>query len=483
MKHTNKTMVLIALIIGMIFAGLDETAVSTAMPAIIRDLQDMTLYGWVAGIYLLTMSASMPILGKLSDLFGRKRLYLISIALFILGSLASALAPTMEFLLLGRGIQGVGAGGLMPLAMVIFGTSFTLEQRVKLQGLFGILMLLPQLVGPMIGGYMADHLSWHWVFLINLPVSSLAALLMFLGLREENRREPRRSVDYAGALTLVGAILCLLLAPVLIENMGLAWTSPPVLALLGASGVLLGLFLLVERRAAEPLIPPRLLRNRNIVVMALLMFTAMCGLMGAASSFPYYAQIAMGFSAAVSGYFTLMLMAGALPFRLAFGFLMARMPYRTLFSASFLFPVAGLLMALRIHPGQSFFYPALCFFVMGIGTGSLMAGDTLLIQESAEEADRGVAQSAVQLFQTAGASIGMSMFGSLLAGRLNGGLGPELGEKNATVLTNAFHHQFGLALAFAIAAVIICFFFGKGVLVSQAPADRNPATGSPGGSS
>ncbi len=472
MKHTNKMMVFIALIIGMIFAGLDETAISTAMPAIIRDLHDMTLYGWVAGIYMLTMSASMPILGKLSDIFGRKRLYLISIALFILGSLASSFAPTMELLLLGRGIQGVGAGGLMPLAMVIFGTTFTLEQRIKLQGLFGILMLLPQLVGPMIGGYMADHLSWHWVFLINLPVSSLAALLMFLGLHEEQRREAR-SVDYAGALTLVGSILSLLLAPVLIENKGLAWTSPPVLALLGASAVLMVLFILAERRAAEPIIPPRLLRNRNIVVMALLMFTAMCGLMGAASSFPYYAQIAMGFSATVSGYFTLMLMAGALPFRLAFGFLLARMPYRTLFIASFLFPVAGLLMALRIHPGQSFFCPALCFFVMGIGTGSLMAGDTLLIQESAEEADRGIAQSTVQLFQTMGASIGMSVFGSVLAGRLNSGLGAaELGEKATDVLTNAFHHQFGLALVFAIAAVVICFFFGKSVLVSKAPADR-----------
>lgn len=511
MKQTNKILVFVALMIGMIFSELDETVISTAMPTIIRDLHDMTLYGWVAGIYMLTMTACMPILGKLSDIFGRKQLYLISIALFILGSLVSGSAPTMELLLLGRGIQGVGAGGLMPLAMVIFGENFTVEQRVKLQGLFGIMAILPQLVGPMIGGYVVDHISWHWVFLINLPVSSLAALLMFLGLHEEKHRESR-SVDYAGALTLVGSILSLLLAPVLIENQGLAWTSPLVLALLGASAVLLVLFILVERRATEPIIPLRLLRNRNIVAMALLMFTVMCGMMGAASSFPYYAQIAMGFSATVSGYFTLMAMVGALPFSLACGFLITRMPYRTLFIVSFLFPVAGLLMALRIHPDQSFLYPALCFFIMGIGTGTLMAGDTLLIQESAEEADRGVAQSTVQLFQTMGASIGMSAFGSLLAGRLNSGmaalkdthpggntefnlndlnlsdLAPELREKVKGVLTNAFHHQFGLALVFAIAAVVICFFFGKGMLVSKASADPNdgsaadpaPVTGSQG---
>lgn len=487
-------MVFIALMIGMIFSGLDETVISTAMPTIIRDLHDMTLYGWVAGIYMLTMTACMPILGKLSDIFGRKRLYLISVALFILGSLVSGSASTMELLLLGRGIQGVGAGGLMPLAMVIFGETFTLEQRVKLQGLFGIMMILPQLVGPMIGGYVADHMSWHWVFLINLPVSSLAALLMLLGLHEEKHRESR-SVDYAGALTLMGSILSLLLAPVLIENKGLAWTSLPVLALLGASAVLLVLFVLIERRAAEPIIPLRLLRNRNIVVMALLMFTVMCGMMGTASSFPYYAQIAMGFSATVSGYFTLMLMAGALPFRLACGFLISRIPYRTLFIGSFLFPVAGLLLALRIHSGQSFLYPALCFFIMGIGTGTLMAGETLLIQESAEEADRGIAQSTVQLFQTMGASIGMSAFGSLLAGRLKSSLTalkdivpggnaninlndlnvsewtPGLRETVTGVLTNAFHHQFELALVFAIAAVVICFFFGRGVLASEAPAD------------
>ncbi|REE78668.1 MFS transporter [Paenibacillus taihuensis] len=208
----------------------------------------------------------------------------------------------MELLLLGRGIQGVGAGGLMPLAMVIFGTTFTVEQRMKLQGLFGVMAILPQLVGPIIGGYVVDHISWHWVFFINLPVSLLAALLMSLGLHEGKQRESR-SIDYAGALTLMGSILSLLLAPVLIENKGLAWTSPLVLALLGASAALLVLFILVERRAKEPIIPLRLLRNRNIVAMALLMFTVMCGLMGASSSFPYYAQIAMDFSATVSGYF------------------------------------------------------------------------------------------------------------------------------------------------------------------------------------
>lgn len=494
MKQTNKILVFIALMIGMIFAELDETVISTAMPTIIRELHDMTLYGWVAGIYMLMMTACMPILGKLSDIFGRKRIYMISIALFIIGSLVSGSASTMEFLLVGRGIQGIGAGGLMPLAMVIFGENFTFEQRVKLQGLFGVMVIVPQLVGPMIGGLVVDHISWHWVFLINLPVSSLAALLMYLGLHEEKQRESR-SVDYAGALTLMGSILSLLLAPVLIENKGLAWTSPLVLTLLGASAALLALFIFVERRAVEPIIPLRLLRNRNIVAMALLMFTVMCGMMGAASSFPYYAQIAMGYSATVSGYFTLMAMAGAIPFSLACGFLIARMPYRTLFIASFLFPVAGLLLALRIQPDGGFIYPALCFFIMGIGTGTLMSGETLLIQESAEEADRGVAQSTVQLFQTMGASIGMSAFGSLLAGRLNSGLSslrdvlpsgsaeldklnladlaPELRDKVTTVLTNAFHHQFGLALVFAVAAVVICFFFGKGVLASKAANDSN----------
>ncbi|MFD2371514.1 MFS transporter [Brevibacillus sp. GCM10020057] len=455
MKQTNRLLVFISLMIGMIFAGLDETVVATTMPAIIRDLHNMTLYGWVAGIYMLTMTASMPIMGKLSDIFGRKRLYLISIALFVLGSLVSGFAPVMELLLVGRGIQGVGAGGLMPLAIVIFGETFPLEQRIKLQGLFGIMMLLPQLVGPMIGGYVVDHSNWHWVFLINLPVSLLAALLMILGLHEKKHRESR-SVDYLGALTLIGSILTLLLAPVLIENTGLAWSSPLVLTLLGASAALLVLFILIERLAAEPIIPLRLLQNRNIVVMALLMFTVMCGLMGTLSSFPYYAQNAMGFSATVSGYFTLMFMAGAIPVRLTCSFLISRMPYRTLFIVSFLFPVAGLLMALRIEQAQSFLYPALCFFVMGIGTGTLMAGETLLIVESAEEADQGIAQSTVQLFQTMGASIGMSAFGSLLAGRLKDGL------------TTAFRHQFGLALVFSIASVIICCFFGKGVLAAKA---------------
>ncbi|REE78667.1 MFS transporter [Paenibacillus taihuensis] len=160
-----------------------------------------------------------------------------------------------------------------------------------------------------------------------------------------------------------------------------------------------------------------------------------------------------------------MAMAGAIPFSLACGFLMARMTYRTLFIVSFLFPVAGLFMALSIHLSESFIYPALCFFIMGISTGTLMAGDTMLIQESAEEEDRGMAQSTVQLFQTMGASIGMSVFGSLLAGWLSSGLS----------LTSAFHQQFGMALVFALAAVVICFFFGKGKLVAEAPASESPS--------
>nr|AIA10429.1 major Facilitator Superfamily [uncultured bacterium] len=196
-KKTNKRLVLIGLILGLIFSELDETVVSTAMPTIIRELHGLSLYGWVAGVYMLAVTMFMPILGKLADLYGRRRVYLSCMALFITGSVVSGLADSMTMLLVGRGIQGIGAGGLMPLALVIIGDTYPLEQRAKIQSLFGPLMILPQLLGPTVGGYMVGHVNWHWVFLINIPVGLLSAAVLGIGMRE-SRGSEKRSIDWAG---------------------------------------------------------------------------------------------------------------------------------------------------------------------------------------------------------------------------------------------------------------------------------------------
>ncbi|MEQ4484525.1 MFS transporter [Cohnella silvisoli] len=268
-KGNNKTLVLTGLMIGLIFAELDETVVSTAMPTIIRELHGLSLYGWVAGVYMLAVTMFMPILGKLADLYGRKRIYLSCMALFIAGSIVSGLAPSMTWLLIGRGIQGIGAGGLMPLALVIIGDTYPLEQRAKIQSLFGPLMILPQLLGPTVGGYIVGNIDWHWVFLINIPVGVLAAAVLAKGMRETKGVE-KRTIDWSGAFTLVLGLLSLLLAPVLIDNQGFSWSSPIIIGLLALSVLLFALLIRIEMKAKEPFIPLHLFRNRNVVVLSLL---------------------------------------------------------------------------------------------------------------------------------------------------------------------------------------------------------------------
>lgn len=494
-KANNKRMILAGLMIGMIFAELDETVVSTAMPTIIRDLHGLSLYGWVAGVYMLAVTMFMPILGKMADLYGHKRIYLSCMGLFIIGSIVSGLAPTMAVLLLGRGIQGIGAGGLMPLALVIIGDAYPLEQRAKIQSLFGPLMILPQLLGPTVGGYLVGHVNWHWVFLINIPVGLIAAGIMFFSMQEAKGTE-KRSIDWRGAVTLVLALLSLLLAPVLIDNEGLSWSSPLVTGLLAASGILLILLVWIESRVAEPIIPLRVFRHRSVVVLSILVFTLMLGIMGSMATFPFFAQNVMGLTPTEAGYLNLAFMAGAIPSSILNGFLITRVPYRNLFIACFALPIVGFWLLTRISVDTTVMYIILVFFISGLGIGALFGGDNLIVQESVNKEDSGVALGTVQLFQSLGATIGLSVFGSLLSrhikegisgisdqlpadtantiatGGIPRGLAPELLVKVQTVFADAFQNMYTISLLFTIAAFFICWFLKKEVLSSK----EKPAT-------
>jgi len=486
-KGNNKALVLTALLIGLIFAELDETIVSTAMPTIIRDLHGLSLYGWVAGVYMLALTIFMPIIGKLADLFGRKKLYLTSIGLFIGGSIVCGLSQSMEMLLIGRGIQGIGAGGLMPLAMVILGDTYPLEQRAKIQAAIGPVMFLPQLLGPTVGGYIVGHISWHWVFLINIPVGLLAAAILSVGMREA-RGEEKRSIDWAGAFTLMLGLLSLLLAPVLIDNQGLSWSSPQVIGLLVLSLLLFALLVRIEKRAKEPIIPLHLFKNRTVVVLSLFVFVLMMGLMGGLSSFPFFAQNVMGLTPTASGYLNMAAMAGAIPASILIGFLITKIAYRTLFIVSFILPIVGMYLLTQIGVDTTVVYIVVTFFITGIGMGALFGSDNLIVQESVEKEHSGVALSTVQLFQSLGMTIGLSVFGSLLAnniksgvmdlsdqlppgtadtiatGGIPAGLAPDLVEKVRFAFSDAFQNIFIIGLVFSFIAFGLCWFLKKEVL-------------------
>ncbi|GAA4877132.1 MDR family MFS transporter [Paenibacillus vulneris] len=480
-------MVLVGLMLGLIFAELDETIVSTAMPTIIRELHGLSLYGWVAGIYMLAVTMFMPIIGKLADIYGRKRVYLICMGLFITGSIVSGMAASMTWLLIGRGIQGIGAGGLMPLALVILGETYPLEQRAKIQSLIGPLMILPQLLGPTVGGYLVGNMSWHWVFLINIPVGLLAAAVLTIGMKE-SRGEEKRSVDWFGAATLVLGLFSLLLAPVLIDNQGYTWSSPVIIGLLSLSLLLFGLFVLIESRVQEPMIPLSLFTNRNVVVLSILVFILTMGIMGGIASFPFFAQNVMGLSPTASGYLTLAFMAGAIPSSIVNGFLITRVAYRQLFIVSFLLPVIGFFLLMQIQVSTTVWFIIVSFFILGVGLGALFGGDNLIVQESVDSRDSGIALSTVQLFQSLGATIGLSVFGSMLSrnikngvaglsdqlppgtaehietGGIPAGISPALVTQVKEAFAHAFQHMFSISFGFVIAAFFVCWFLKKEVL-------------------
>lgn len=489
-KSKHNKLILTGLIIGLIFAELDETVVSTAMPTIIRDLHGLALYGWVAGVYMLAATIFMPILGKLADIYGRKVIYLTCMGLFITGSIICGLAPSMTVLLIGRGIQGIGAGGLMPLAMVIIGDAYPLEQRAKIQSLFGPMMILPQLLGPTVGGYLVGHVNWHWVFLINIPVGLIAALVLGIGMRE-SRSDEKKSIDWLGSSVLTLSLLSLLMSPVMVDNQGLAWSSPLIVGMLILGVLLLGLFIWIETRVKEPIIPLHLFRNRNVAVMSLIVFILMLGLMGGIATFPFFAQNVMGLTPTESGYLMLAFMAGAIPSSIVNGFLITKVPYRNLFIICFILPVIGIIMLTQLSVHVSVVYIVAAFFILGLGLGVLFGGDNLIIQESVSKDNSGIAISTVGLVQSLGTTIGLSIFGSMLAkhvkdgvssvadllpagsaehmatGGIPKGLAPELLLKVQTVFVDAFHNIFLIACGFIIAAFFICWFLKKGVLGSK----------------
>ncbi|MED4208468.1 MDR family MFS transporter [Priestia megaterium] len=492
-NKNNKILVMTGLMIGIIFSELDETVVNTAMPTIIRDLGGLSMYGWVAGIYMLALSAFMPILGKLADLFSRKKVYFASMAFFIGGSIICGLSHSMIMLLIGRGIQGLGAGGLMPLAMTISSDLFPVEQRAKVQAFMGPVMFIPMLLGPLMGGFFVDQASWHWIFFINIPVGLIAVIFLASGLKETHERK-KVKIDWAGAVLLVAAIISLLITPVLVENEGYAWSSPFIISLLCVGVLLIGFFIWVESKVVEPIVPLHLFKNRNILVLSLLVFTVGCGLMGSFSSFPYFAQNVLGLTPTESGYLTLPMMVGAVATSIVSGFLLTKVRYRELFVISFIMPVIGFYLFSKLNISTTTLQVIVFFFITGLGLGVMFGGDNLIVQESVEKEHKGIALATVPLFQSIGATVGVSMFGTLLsstltsklsslgdelpksmannmnslaAGGIPSGLTPELFMKIKVLFIESFQHIYTYAFVLTIIAFVLCFFLKKEVLSSK----------------
>ncbi len=416
-KESSLWVVLGALMLTMLLAALDQTIVSTALPRIASDFNALNELSWVVTAYMLTSAVTTPLYGKLSDLFGRKRMLLIAVGIFLIGSVLAGLSQSMVQLVIYRGIQGIGAGGLMTLVLATIGDVVPMRERGKYQGVFGAVWGLSSVVGPLLGGYFTDALSWRWIFYINLPLGVLALIVIWMKLHTKVHHTDH-SIDYLGALLISVGSIALLLAAVW-GGTTYAWGSSMIIGLIVA-GIILGIaFVIWEHYAKEPILPPELFRSSIFRVSSLLSLVAGLGMFAAIIYLPEYQQIVRGFSATKSGLLMLPLVGGLLVASIFSG----RMVSHT--GKYKIFPIVGsLVLALGFYL-LSFISLTIsevalggAMFVTGLGIGLFMQIMTLAVQNSSDVKHLGAATAAVTFFRSLGGTFGAAIFGAILANRL-----------------------------------------------------------------
>ena len=340
MSTRRRWAVVIGVMTGMAIAALEATVVGTAMPTVIATLGGIAHYSWVFSAYIVTSTVTVPIWGKLSDLYGRRLLYQIGIGIFLLGTLLSGLSNSMAELIIFRAIQGLGAGALVPLGMTIIGDIFTLEERARMQAFFSGVWGFSSVVGPVVGGFITDQISWRWVFFINVPVGIVAATIIGFALKEPKQKQ-KPTIDYAGAILLMLAISLLMLAMVEGVKSLATIVAPGNLVLFLISFILLWIFVRVERRAKDPIIPFQLLENRVVSASILAGFLGGIGMFGAISFVPLFAQGALGMSATEAGSLLTPLMLSWVTMSVIGGRLLLKVSYRPLTIIGFVLLTIG----------------------------------------------------------------------------------------------------------------------------------------------
>jgi EmrB/QacA subfamily drug resistance transporter len=417
MSHRQILVVFSALGLGMLLAALDQTIVATALPTIVGEIGGIEHLSWVISAYLLTSTASTPLYGKISDLYGRKRVFEAAIIIFLVGSTLSGLSQNMGQLIAFRAIQGLGAGGLITLSLTIVADVVSPRERGRYQGYFGAVFALASVGGPLLGGFFVDNLSWRWVFYINLPLG-IAALIVTSAVLNLPFQRQEHKVDYLGAGTLVAGVSALLLVTVW-GGSEYEWSSPIIVGLSVAGTALIGVFLWWEQRAAEPIIPPRLFRNRVFSVSSALMFMLGLVMFGAIIFLPVYLQLVHGATATASGLLLVPMMAGVLVSSIGSGRLVVRLGrYR-------IFPIIGtslmtfgMFLLTHLQVDTSYLVFGAFITVLGLGMGLCMQNVILATQNAVDPRDLGSATSAVSFFRSMGGAFGTALFGAILSSRL-----------------------------------------------------------------
>ncbi|WP_329228350.1 MULTISPECIES: MDR family MFS transporter [unclassified Streptomyces] len=410
-----------ALLLGMLLAALDQTIVSTALPTIVSELGGLDHLSWVVTAYLLAATAATPLWGKLGDQYGRKKLFQTAIVIFLVGSALCGMAQNMPQLIGFRALQGLGGGGLMVLSMAIVGDLVSPRERGKYQGLFGAVFGVTSVLGPLLGGLFTEHLSWRWVFYINLPIGIVALLVIAAALHIPVRRT-KHTIDYLGTFLIASVATCL----VLVASLGgttWAWGSAQIVALAVLAVVLLVAFVAAERRAAEPVLPLKLFRMRTFSLVAAISFVIGFAMFGAMTYLPTFLQVVHGITPTLSGVHMLPMVFGLLITSTASGQIVSRTGRWKVFPiAGTALTAVGLLLLHTLSENSSTWTMSLCFFVFGAGLGLVMQVLVLIVQNSVGYEDLGVATSGATFFRSIGASFGVAVFGTVFTNRLTGKL-------------------------------------------------------------
>lgn len=475
-EKSSIRVVIASVAVLLLLAALDQTIVSTALPTIVADLGGLDHLSWVVTAYILASTIVAPLYGKLGDLYGRRVMVFVSVSTFLAGSILCGAATSMEFLIAARAVQGLGGGGLFVLALSIIADVIAPKDRGKVQGVFAGVFGVSSVIGPLIGGWFVEVASWHWIFFVNLPLGLAALVGFFFGFKAHPERVAHK-IDYLGAALLSVALGGL----VLVTSLGgrsLAWTDPALLAIIIAAASSLAGFVLVERRATEPVLPLSLFRNNVFTVTSGIGFVSGAMMFGALTFIPIYLQIAKGLSPTQSGWQLIPMTVGLLAASTLSGRYMGRTGrYRILPMIGLSIATLGMLLLTRLMPNTPAPMLWLGLVMVGVGLGTVFPVVTTAVQNTVPRQQIGTATAAGLMFRQIGGSVAVALFGALFATRMAEGLGStpikgltniaELGPQMlaelpesardtvALAVSNALHPIYWISMALAFCGVLM----------------------------
>jgi EmrB/QacA subfamily drug resistance transporter len=480
------------LMLALMLASLDQNIVGVALPRIVSDLGGLSHLSWVVTSFLLTSTASTPLYGKLSDIYGRKPLFIAAILIFLAGSILCGLSGSMTQLVVFRGIQGLGGGGLMTLAMTTVADLVAPRERGRYQGYFGAVFAFSSIAGPLLGGFITDALSWRWIFYVNLPIGALALVFFVFGFRRPRHAVTHR-IDYAGALLLTSATVTLLMV-LTWGGVQYAWSSVTIMGLAASVVVLVLLLVRTERRAAEPVLAPHILHNRVFLISTSVMFLTFMGLFGASIFLPLFFQLVLGFAPARAGLMLAPMTGGVV----VASFLGGRLVTRT--GRYKIFPVAGLAAATLAFlavmraatAGASLGFLEVSLVVLGAGFGLVMPNLMVAIQNAVLPIELGSATAASAFFRSLGGTFGVAISGAFMtaqlqalhaekwAGVVRGGRSlleqgiqqiQKLPDAQRSIVIGAYRHAIGTT--FLLGAIVVALAFVLVLFLPEHPLRTN----------